>query len=576
MKDLELIRVLEYVERTQRPYRALFPNAEEDPFWNVAAFLVRSHIRGEAVAVSLLADVAGIPYTTAVRRIEAWIGQGLIERRKQAGKRFTLHPSQDLLDRFMTYARHVKSLIAQTVGVRPTGEAEDDYYFGGAGHGAQLAPPPELVSALEGVGQFRVLAHDDTFFVSMQNLWADFRNRLGSRRDFDLRSLPDLHGRALSNARRPVSEYDIIVLNVPWLGEFAEGGLLRPAEPHVYRSGIDLLDFDPLVWSTGRWQGRQQAVPLFSSIEILAARKDWFDADERPYPKTFDDVLRAGRSYHAPAKGRYGIVWNAQAGMPIASSFAFILGCCGGAVLDLPREGDIWSLRAIDYGSVSVGLASDAARQALAYMRALLVISPPGVLDLAWDEALDLFMAGRAAMSYCWSMRAVRLESDVRSKVKGRVRYLPQPAGPRGRNICPLGGFLLAVPANLPEERVDAAFEAIRWMTSPESIRSQLATGFPVLPRFSVSADPETSGGSSLIPFVNDLARRSLLKTWQRPPLPCYSRVEAILGEEIHAALRGDKSDQAALAGAQARIEATLRALRGAGGGSPSSGASIM
>ena len=31
MNDFELLRVIEYLERTRRPYRAPFPMAEEDP-----------------------------------------------------------------------------------------------------------------------------------------------------------------------------------------------------------------------------------------------------------------------------------------------------------------------------------------------------------------------------------------------------------------------------------------------------------------------------------------------------------------------------------------------------------------
>ncbi len=556
MRNLELIRIVEYVERTRRPFQALFPDSHGDPFWTVTAFLVRAQMRGEAVTQSTLAQVAGIPHSSAVRYIETWIAKGLIEKRPRGRKSYSLHASPDLIEGFTAYARHVKSLIAETMGVRPAMEPEDDYYFGAAGD--RIAPSPELVSTLADVGQLRFLVHDDTFFMAMQNLWADFRNRHGSRRDFDLLPLPDLRLHALANAERSVSDYDVVVLNVPWLGEFATKGLIRPAEPYVYRSGIDALDFDPLVWGTGRWQGRQHAVPLFSSIELLAARRDWFDEDACPYPKTFAEVLEAGRRYHAPGKDRYGIVWNACAGMPIASSFAFVLGCCGGAALDVPREGNIWSFQELDPRAIRVTVDTPEAHQALEYLHALVDISPPGVLELAWDEALEVFMSGRAAMAYCWSMRATRFEADVRSKVKGRVRYLPQPSGPNGSNVCPLGGFLLTVPVNLPEHRVDAAFAAIRWMTSPEAIRTQRATGFPVLPRFSISADPGAPGGSALVAFVNELARRKLLTTWQRPPLAIYPQIEAVLGDEIHAALRRDKTDEQALRSAQRRIEFVL------------------
>ena len=401
--------------------------------------------------------------------------------------------------------------------------------------------------------------HADNYFASLQNLWADFRANRGSRRDFDLRPLPDLYRRAAENAGKPVSDYDVIVLNVPWLGEFVEAGRIRAREAFLYSSGIDSLDFDPRVWATGRWKGRQEAVPAFSSIELLAARSDLIDDAGLAYPKTFADVLEVGRALHAPRRGFFGVTWNARRGMPVASGFAFHIACCGGAVLQMPRGRSDWSIGDIDPREIVVGVDSEAGRQALDHLRAMLAISPPNVLDLDWNSSLEIFMAGNAALAHCWSMRAARLEYEVRSRVKRRVRYLPLPAGPNGSNVTPLGGFVLAVPSNLPEARVEAAFEAIRWMTSREAIQTHIKTGFPVLPRFSMSADPEIAAGSPVVHAVNELARRDLLQTWQRAPLPQYSRIEAVVGEEIHAALRGDKPPSAALRDAQAAIEKLLR-----------------
>ena len=558
MNEFELLRVVEYLERTRRPYRALFPMAEEDPVWNILAHLVKSHLRGDLVTISTLASVANVPYATALRRINSMIDEGHIVRRPRGPKSFSLHPSETTLADFLAYAQHIKSLLAQVMGVRPAEEEADDYYFGGSRLEAQLAPPQGLSRRRHDGERLRFLIHADNYFASLQNLWADFRANRGSRRDFDPRPLPDLYRRASENAAQPASDYDVIVLNVPWLGEFVEAGRIRRAEPFVYSSGIDSLDFDPRVWATGRWKGRQEAVPAFSSIELLAVRSDLIDEAGLPYPKTFADVLHVGRKLHAPRQGRFGIAWSAQRGMPLASSFAFLLACCGGAVLHLPRGRSDWSLGDIDPCEIAVGVDSEAGRMALDYMRELLAISPPGVLELDWNSSLEIFMTGKAAMAYCWSMRAARLEYDVRSRVKRRVRYLPQPAGPKGSNVSPLGGFVLAVPSNLPEPRVEAAFEAIRWMTSVEAIQTHIKTGFPVLPRFSMSADPEIAAGSPIVYAVNELARRDLLQTWQRAPLLQYTQIEAVLGEEIHAALRGEKTLAAGLHDAQAAIEGIL------------------
>jgi multiple sugar transport system substrate-binding protein len=147
----------------------------------------------------------------------------------------------------------------------------------------------------------------------------------------------------------------------------------------------------------------------------------------------------------------------------------------------------------------------------------------------------------------------------VQSTVRRRVEYLPHPAGPHGSRISPVGGFLLAVPSNLPDERVQLAVEAIAWMTSEDAMKAHVDNGFPIAPRFAVTPDPEAVASSPIVRFVDRLARRKLLQTWQRPPVPQYTAIERVIGEEIHDALSGAKSDYTALRDASARVERILR-----------------
>ena len=57
-------------------------------------------------------------------------------------------------------------------------------------------------------------------------------------------------------------------------------------------------------------------------------------------------------------------------------------------------------------------------------------------------------------------------------------------------------------------------------MTSPEAMKANVQNGFPVAPRFSVSADPEAAATSPIVSVVDRLAKRNLLKGWPRPPVP--------------------------------------------------------
>ncbi len=553
MNEYELQRVIRFLKRTRQPYVALMPSAEPDASWNIVTHLIESEIAGQPVTLSTLVDVSELPYATALRRLHRMIDEGSILKRTrtQSGKSFTLHPSPELKTRFEQYARQMKCLLAEIFG-RSTGvEDESDFYFGGTAHKPAI---DDTALAARRSERLRFLLHDDNYFASMRNMWVDFRSNWATRSDFDMRVLPELHARLLANADAVVSEFDVVTVNIPWLAEFASRGALSPLDRFMASNAIQPDDFQPVVWETGAWNGTQYAVPIYVTVEVLAARRDLFDGAGLQAPRTFDEVVAAARCFHAPARERYGIVWNAAPGMPLAHSFLFFLGCCGSGVFG--------SLRRPGCSGEQVGLDSQAGLEVLDYMHRLVDVSPPDILDMEWKRGLDLFLHGQSALSYVWTMRAARFEYDIHSSVKRKVRYLPHAAGPGGTNLSPMGGFLLAVPANLPEARARRAFEAIASMASPDAMRVHAKNGFPIVPRFSVAADPEALAGSPLIRVVDTLAKRKLLSTTQRPCVPQYTQIERVLGDVLHRALRREISDAAALAEAQDSVERLMARAR--------------
>jgi len=563
VNEYEMLRVIEFLERTRRPFQDVVGGFDEDPVWRIVVFLVKSHIHSHTVSISTLGQESGLPYATSMRLINRLIDSGYILRvsKGTTGKSFSLQPSEQLLQSFQSYAGKTKSLLAQTLGLR-SGEQEDDYYFGGTPLGSHIIPPMRLVQKrAETQTELRFLLNNDNYFSAMRNMWADFRNNLASRKSFDLLPLPDLYQTALENRANKVSNYDVIAINMPWLGEFVEKDIVRPIDALIQKTGINPLDFHPSIWSTARWDGRDYGVPGYCTIEILAARKDLFAEAGLEFPRNFDEVISAGRRFHSPSHGMYGAVWDGARGMPIASSFMFFLGACGQPTISLRRTRSAFTLEGVDLEQLHCTILSEAGFAALDFMRRLIEISPPDILDMAWDRTLDVFMKGKASLGYFWTMRAARFEYDVHSVVKRRVEYLPQPSGPGGTRASPIGGFLFCLPSNLPEERVELAADAIAWMASREAMKAHVKNGFPIAPRFSVSADPEAAASSPIVRFVDQLAKKNLLQTWQRPNIPQYTAIERILGEEIHNALSALKSDKQALGDAAKQIDQRLKAI---------------
>ncbi len=562
MNDLERLRLIDVLDQLREPWHGLFPEQQGDAAAQIVQHLVRSDIRGEIVTASALAQAGYAPYTTSMRKIDELLASGVIVRVKRSatGKSFALRPSPKFLKRYDDYLLKVKAILAATLGRRINAEEPDSYYFG-APLASQVQRPTSL-SRKDGGDRpdMRFLLADDNYFIAMQNLWGDFRNDFGSRRDIELARLPQLYQLTLENAQRPVSRYHLTALNIPWIGEFASKGLIRPIDAELSSLLLNKDDFHESFWAAGQYGGKQYGIPVYCTIETLALRRDLLQDAGLPPPATFDQVINVGRALHAPSHGRYGIVWNAGRGMPIASTFLFLLADCGEHLVPRSQAGD---------PGATPHLPVEASLRVLDYMHRLVEISPPDVTALDWESSFDIFLRGDAAMTYCWSMRSARFEYDTRSRVKRRVSYLAHPAGPHGHSTAPLGGFVLTIPVNLPDDQLHSAVEAMAWMMAPDSVRSHVKNGLPFLPRFSVVSDPEVMLSSPIVNFVEKVAEKHMLDAWARPAIPLYTRLEAILGTEIHDALTGRKSDRTAIDAIRLGFERLQQPARRGGAAGP-------
>jgi multiple sugar transport system substrate-binding protein len=560
LSDHELSRIIDFLRRMRTPFDETIPGAKPDIYWNIVLELVDSHIQQRPLDTTSLIDLSGATYGTGNRMVSKMIEDGLIDRVSRGEKYKTafLAPSEAMMDSFIGYASHVKAHLAKTFGLR-SGSETDEYYFGGSYFAAHIIAPVQGTdinsSALRNI---RFLLHDDNYFASMRNMWSDFRNDIGRKSSFDLRSLPDLYEHAQVALSDPTKAYDVVALNMPWLGRFAESGLVANLDDVLPSAPINPLDFHPSVWSTGRWNGKQYGIPIYCTVEILTARKDLFEAVQIAYPRTFDETIAAARALHRPERDMYGVSWNGARGMMIAHAFMFFLASSQGSVIDIPRKNENWS-DSFDAKNIKLKINSDEGLAALEFMRQLREVSPPGVETFDSDHNLECFMSGHAAMSYSWTMRAARLEHELSSKVKRRVAYLTPPVLKGRQMTAPVGGFLLTVPAYVPDDHKREIVNAIAWMASPEAMKAHVRNGFPVAPRFSVCADPEALASSPIVSFVDRMARRNELNTWSRPPVPEYIDIERILGDEIFAAVFEGKPPKKALADAESEIYRTIR-----------------
>jgi multiple sugar transport system substrate-binding protein len=556
--SVEMLEVTGFLEAFTSEIETALELSTPNPYLNMATHLIRNYLEGKTVTASALVAASGVPYATATRKLSDMVKSGLIEQRPRTktGKSFSLHPSADLLHSWGQVADRVRRLAKVSFRDDDLTRGEADYYFGGTYMSGQTIPPIQVLpEPLSLAGGLRILVHGDPTFMVMHNLKRQFEQVVGTKISQRAFSIDRLHEEILRNAERKVSRYDMIAIDLPWIGEFVEKGILLPLEDVLDIERLDPADFHTAGWRAAHWGGKPYAVPSQTTPEL----RDWFAEAGLEPPATTDDLLKAAQYLHDPAHGRYGVAWNAARGTPLGHTFMMTCADFGQPILNLSKVAGGYDADDLDRKDLRPTIDTPRGLEAAEYLMDLLAFSPPDILSMSWYERVRPYAAGKIAMAYGYTLLAPYFELDSGSPAHGTTGYLPHPAGPQGSQIAPVGGYVLGIPSNLPEERRAAAAEALISFTSPAAQKLYVQAGSRTAPRYSVGADPEVKRMSTIFDAVDAMSWRDELQFWPRPAIPHISEIINICGQELHDMLRGIVSPREALRKAQSRAEKIMK-----------------
>ncbi|WP_439122792.1 extracellular solute-binding protein [Marivita sp.] len=534
-----------------------------NPHLNMILHVLQSHSEGRLVSPSSIVAAAGVPYATATRKLTELKDTGLLEQRPRtkSGKSFSLHPSAALLDQFSQLADRIDRLARTSFGGQPDKDEDENYYYGGSYQStrATIVPPSALPQPLKLSGGLRILVHGDPTFMVMDNLKRQFEQLVGTNIHQRAFSIDRLREEALRNSERSKSRYDLIAVDLPWLGEFVEKGVIRPLSDVMDISRLDPADFHTAGWRAAHWDERPYGVPSQTTPELMFYRKDWFAAEGLEPPITTDAVIEAARHFHDPRRGRYGVAWNAARGTALGHTFMMTCAAFGQPIVDLPKMAGGYDADHLGHRAFHPTINTDRALDAADYLMQLLEFSPPDILSMSWYERVRPYASGKVAMAYGYTLLAPYFELDDSCSAHGNTGYLPHPHGPEGAPIAPVGGYVFCIPSNLAEDRLSDTIEALVAFTSPGAQKLYAQSGSRTAPRYSVGADPEVRRLSPIFELVDQMSWRDELQFWPRPPVPQISDIIRICGHELHDMLRGIVSPRAALDRAQARAEDIMK-----------------
>ncbi|OSQ43157.1 sugar ABC transporter substrate-binding protein [Thalassospira sp. MCCC 1A01428] len=557
-----MLGYIEFFEDYATEIEAAFELSTPDPHLKMAMHLIRQHLEAKPVTATSLVAAAGVPYATAKRRLDEMMASGLVERRPRTatGKSFSLHPAARLIENWASYCSRLRRLVERTFGAGVQTTEDRDYYFGGSYINSHIIQPPQvLAEPLKLAGGLRILVHADPTFMVMGSLKRQFEQVIGGDIHQRAFSIDRLHAETLRNAERRVSRYDMIAVDLPWIGEFAQKNVLLPLDEVVDINSFDPSDFHTAGWRAAHYGGRPYGIPSQTTPELFFYRRDLFAEAGLEAPQTTDEVLHAAKQMHDPQHGRYGIAWNAARGTALGHTFIMTCGDFGQPIFNLNKIAGGFDADNLDGEALRPTIDTDAGRDVAEYLLALMQFSPPDILSMSWYERIRPYASGSVAMAYGYTLLAPYFELDPASPANGNTGYLPHPAGPGAAPIAPVGGYVLGIPANLPPERRAAAAKALAVFTSAEAQKLYVQNGSRTVPRYSVGADPEVRRLSPLFEAVDKMSWRDELQFWPRPPVPQISTVIQICGEEFHDMLRGLIPPKQALAQAQNRVDKIMK-----------------
>ncbi|MBU8815869.1 ABC transporter substrate-binding protein [Mycolicibacterium goodii] len=351
--------------------------------------------------------------------------------------------------------------------------------------------------------------------------------------EIETMTFDQMRDRLVSSFQAAQPAYDLIVVDNPWMDDFAEAGFLQPLNDRIaattdfrpddfFASLTDITDVD----------GTTYGVPFYNYALGYIYNKDDLAAAGASVPTDLDGLVRT--SQQLKTADRAGIAMQPQRGYKIFEEWANWLFAAGGSIYDAD-------------GNPTLN-TEQAARALDAYIETYRTAAPPNSLAWGFDEAFRSVSSGKAAsmVGYNWNLPALNDPAGASGERAGQFELAPIPGGKSA-----LGLWSWAIPANSAAS--DAAWAFISWITSPEIDAERVAKGGAVIRKSSLTNQKVLADG-----YGEDYYRTVGEILSDASPLTQGTGGEEMIqavGTELNDAAAGNKSVADALRDAQAAVE---------------------
>ena len=404
--------------------------------------------------------------------------------------------------------------------------------LGLAGAAAQTKP-------LQGV-TLTLASQNDQFAPVIAKLAPRFEAETGATVKVDIMDYGQLLTKTTADFVGHTKSYDLMTADIVWSGALAENGYTVDLTDWIKRDAAEIGTDDiypVLMHALGGYAGKQVAFPFAGYANVLAYRKDLYKAAGLEPPKTMEDLVSAAMKLTDPSKKIYGFVANGKTGPASAQDWMQYNSQMGGSILDPAGK---------------PALNSEANIKSLTVYRDLFAkAAPPGAAEYDWDGREQSFRNGVVANMETWSVGAPGYYDPSMSKVVDTVAI---EAAPSAKGLPPkygVGGWGMAINADIDPAKKEAAWRFIKWLTSPAVHKAFNLEGAGSFLRKSEMTDKDLAAKFPFLPVIATTFEHG--DGDYRPRIPQYPEIQDLLGTAVNAVLVGNADPKAALDDAQAK-----------------------
>lgn len=397
----------------------------------------------------------------------------------------------------------------------------------------------------------RLACMSDQFAPYLKVLGEKYEEVTGAEVEVDILGYTELYQKLSQDYSTGTKLYDLATVDIVWSGEFAVKGWTMDLTPWINRdkTEIDYDDIFPVMWTMGGWDGKQVAYPMAGYGNSLIYRKDLFnDPDEKAAfraeygyelapPENFSRMEDIAEFFTRKDENLYGLVANGARGPAVAQDWMEYMRGFGGEIVD--RQGN-------------VKIDSPACLESLRFFVDIFdKWAPPGAIGYWWDDRETAYRTGQVVMQSSWSIARAGYEDEEISLVAGKTGMAATPLKAGINALYGVGGWGIGINADIADKNKEAAWEFIKWITSPEIQKEWLFNdGAPI--RKSTCTDPELVQKMPWMPTMYNIFENG--DGDYRPRVPEYSQIQDILGLRVNQAITGEISAEEAIGKAAEEI----------------------